>query len=113
MMEQKDPAPRVTTLEVAKGGRGGRRRAAYDRDWTQGSIARNVLLLAWPMVAGSIVNQFDMIVDMVWVARLGVRSVAGVAVAGNLVQVLNSARMGLTIGQRAMVSRAVGGDGIE
>ena len=112
-MEQKDPAPRVTTLEVAKGGRGGRRRAAYDRDWTQGNIARNVLLLAWPMVAGSIVNQFDMIVDMVWVARLGVRSVAGVAVAGNLVQVLNSARMGLTTGQRAMVSRAVGADDIE
>jgi putative MATE family efflux protein len=65
------------------------------------------------MVVANVVNQFDMIVDMVWVARLGVTSVAGVAVAGTLVMVLSSARAGLTVGQRAMVSRAVGANDVE
>jgi len=72
-----------------------------------------LLLLAWPLVVGSVVNQFDMVVDMVWVARLGARAVAGVGVAGTLTMLLSMFRMGLTTGQRAMISRAVGANDIE
>ena len=83
-------------------------RSSYNRDWTQGSTAKNLWLLAWPMIVGSVVMQFDTVVDMIWVARLGASSVAGVGVAGILVMLLSSARMGLSTGQRAMVARAVG-----
>src|SRR4030042_209995 len=102
MMDQKDPAAQVPASEGVGAGRRGRR-GAFDRDWTEGSIAKNVLLLAWPVVLGSVVMQFDMIVDMVWVARLGVKSVAGVAVAGTLGMLISMLRMGLTVGQRAIV----------
>jgi len=112
-MEQKDPTAGAPASEGGRTGGGGRRRAAYDRDWTQGSIVRNVLLLAWPIVVSNVVNQFDMIVDMVWVARLGAQSVAGVGVASTLVMLLSMFRMGLTVGQRAIVARAVGADDIE
>ncbi len=111
-MEQKSQTPQLPTSQGAGAGRGGRR-GEFDRDWTQGNIVRNVLLLAWPIVVSNIVNQFDMIVDMVWVARLGARSVAGVGVASTLVMLLSMFRMGLTVGQRAIVARAVGADDIE
>ena len=91
----------------------GRQRRSYNRDWTQGSIAKNVLLLASPVIMGNVVNQFDMVVDMVWVARLGAEAVAGVGVAGTMVMVLSMFRMGITVGQRAMVARAVGADNME
>src|SRR4030042_6797123 len=112
MMDQKDPAAQVPASEGVGVGRRGRR-GAFDRDWTQGSIAKNVLLLAWPVVVGSVVNQFDMLVDMVWIARLGARAVAGVGVAGTMVMLLSMFRMGLTVGQRAIVARAVGADNME
>ncbi len=93
--------------------RGGLWGAAYDRDWTQGSIAKNLWLLAWPMIVGSVVMQFDTVLDMIFVARLGAKSVAGVGVAGTLVMLISSARMGLSTGQRAMIARAVGGNDLE
>jgi len=47
-------------------------------------------------------------VDMIWVGRLGAASIAGVGVAGIVVMLLMAARMGLSQGTRAMVSRFVG-----
>ena len=108
-MPEERPEPTFSAAPPTKGRKG----AAWDRDWTQGSIARNLLLLAWPVIVSSIVGQFDMIVDMVWVARLGAGAVAGVGVAGTLTMLISMLRMGLTTGQRAMISRAVGADDIE
>src|SRR4030042_1099218 len=99
-MPEQRPEPATAAAPPAQG-RPGR---SFDRDWTQGSIARNLLLLAWPLVVGSVVNQFDMVVDMVWVARLGAKAVAGVGVAGTLTMVLSMFRNGLTTVQRAMAS---------
>lgn len=45
---------------------------------------------------------------MVWVGKLGSASVAGVGVAGIIVQLLDSLKMGLDMGTRAMISRFVG-----
>ena len=45
---------------------------------------------------------------MVWVGKLGSASVAGVGVAGMLVQLLDSLKMGLDMGTRAMIARHVG-----
>jgi putative MATE family efflux protein len=78
------------------------------RDWTQGSIFRNLLSLAWPVIIGSSLNTIGPTIDMVWVGRLGASSVAGVGVAGMLVSLLDAFKMGLDMGTRAMIARLVG-----
>jgi len=85
-------------------GRSGR----FGRDWTQGSILKNLLLLGWPMSVNGVLTMLGPTIDMIWVGRLGEASIAGVGVAATAVMVVNSARMGLTTGTRAMIARFVG-----
>jgi putative MATE family efflux protein len=47
-------------------------------------------------------------IDMIWVGKLGTAAIAGVGVSGMAVMMVNSMRMGLTTGTRAMVARFVG-----
>jgi len=47
-------------------------------------------------------------IDMIWVGSLGTAAMAGVGVAGMAVMVINSAKMGLSTGARALLARAVG-----
>ncbi|MEE8414404.1 MAG: MATE family efflux transporter [Dehalococcoidales bacterium] len=91
-----------------RGGRRGGRRAAFDKDWTQGNIFRNLLLLAWPMMLGGSFNMMGPTIDMIWVGKLGTAAMAGVGISGMAVMVVNSLRMGLQTGTRAMVARYVG-----
>ncbi len=89
-----------------EGGDIGQSRA--DRDWTQGSVFRNLWSLSWPMV---ITNSFMMLgptIDMIWVGKLGSASVAGVGVSGIAVMMVGGAMMGLAMGMRAVVSRYIG-----
>ena len=81
---------------------------AFLRDWTKGSIFRNLLSLSWPMVVSGSLTMLGPTIDMIWVGRLGSAAIAGVGVAGMAVMVANSARMGLTTGTRAMIARFVG-----
>lgn len=78
------------------------------RDWTKGSILRNVLVLAWPVMIGSSLNMLGPTIDMIWVGRLGAASIAGVGVAGMLVMLVDSLKMGISTGLRAIVARFVG-----
>lgn len=82
--------------------------ASYDRDWTQGSIMGNLWSLAWPMTISTAIRMMGPTIDMVWIGSLGTAALAGVGVSGIAVQVINSARMGLNTGTRAMLSRFVG-----
>ncbi len=84
------------------------RRGASDRDWTQGSIPRNLLSLAWPMVVTNSLMMLGPTIDMVWVGKLGSAAIAGVGVAGIAVQLVIVALMGLMMGVRAMVARFIG-----
>jgi len=52
-------------------------------------------------------------IDMVWVGKLGAAPIAGVGVAGMAVMTVDSARMGLNMGTRALIARAVGADDVE
>ncbi|MFC1954359.1 MATE family efflux transporter [Chloroflexota bacterium] len=79
-----------------------------ERDWTKGSIVRNLFLLSWPMIINEILWALGPTVDMIWMGRLGSASIAGVGVAGIVVMLLMAARMGLSQGTRALVSRFVG-----
>lgn len=89
------------------------RRASFDRDWTKGSIIGNLWGLAWPMTVSASVQMLGPTIDMIWVGKLGAASMAGVGVAGTVVMLLNSARMGLNTGTRAMLARFVGAGDLE
>ncbi len=82
--------------------RGGR------RDWTQGSVLHNLLSLSWPMVVSNLMLILGPTIDMIWVGKLGINSIAGVGAAGIAVQMQVTAMMGLIMGVRAMISRHIG-----
>lgn len=86
----------------------GRRGGRFDRDWTQGSIVRNLLSLAWPVMVGNSVNMLGPTVDTIWVGKLGSTALAAVGVSGMAVMIMQSLMMGLFGGLRAMVARFVG-----
>lgn len=85
-----------------------RREAAFERDWTKGSIVGNLWSLSWPMVISYSLNMLGPTIDMIWVGKLGSASIAGVGIAGIAVQLVMMAIMGLMMGMRAMVARFVG-----
>lgn len=78
------------------------------RDYTRGSIVRNLLALSWPMIVANSVNMIGPTVDMIWVGRLGDTAIAAVGVAGIAVMLVQSGLMGLFAGLRAMVARFIG-----
>ncbi len=84
------------------------RRVALERDWTKGNIFRNLMSLGWPMMVGGSLDMLGPTIDMIWVGRLGVASIAGVGVAGMVVMLVQSMMMGLYMGLRAMVARFIG-----
>ncbi|MFC2007042.1 MATE family efflux transporter [Chloroflexota bacterium] len=96
------------TQEIRDNVERGRRKSAFDRDWTQGSIFRNLLMLSWPMMISQTLNMIGPTIDMIWVGKLGAIPIAGVGVGGMVVMFIASAMMGLAIGTRAMVARFVG-----
>jgi len=97
-----------------RGGSGGRRGGPrgrsdrLDRDWTKGSIVGNLLSLAWPITITTTIRMMGPTIDLIWIGKLGPAPLAGVGVATMLVMMVNSARMGLQNGTRAMIARFVG-----
>ena len=92
-----------------RGGRGGGRGARYDRDWTKGGIIGNLLSLSWPMLVTRAFMSLAPTIDLIAVGRLGTAApVAGVGIGTAVVHTVESLKMGLTIGMRAMIARFVG-----
>jgi putative MATE family efflux protein len=85
-----------------------RREPRLTRDWTKGSIIGNLLSLAWPMIIGSTITTLGPTFDMIWVGKLGAAAIAGVGISGMVVMLMNTVRMGLQTGTRALVARFVG-----
>jgi putative MATE family efflux protein len=79
-----------------------------DKDWTQGSIIRNLWSLSWPMVITNSIMMLGPTIDMIWVGKLGSASVAGVGVSGMAVMMVGGAMMGLAMGMRAVIARYIG-----
>ena len=86
----------------------GKKGTNFGQDWTQGNIFHNLLKLSWPMLVSNTLMLLGPTIDMIWVGKLGSDAIAGVGVAGNIVQLIMVAMMGLIIGTRAMVARFVG-----
>ena len=87
-----------------RGGKGNR----LDRDWTQGSILGNLWSLSWPMTVSTTIRMMGPTIDLIWIGKLGAAPLAGVGVASMLVMMVNSARMRLQTGTRAMIARFIG-----
>ena len=83
------------------------RHRAY-KNWTEGSIIVNLMMLSWPVVISQSLNMVGPTIDLIWVGRLGEASIAAVGVSGMAVMFIMSAMMGLSQGTRAMVARFVG-----
>jgi len=82
--------------------------SSFMRDWTQGSIIKNLLSIAWPVMINNVLNVLGPTVDMIWVGRLGSDDLAAVGVASMIVMLVNALLMGLFTGLRSMVSRHIG-----
>lgn len=78
------------------------------KDWTKGSITKNLLQLSWPMMLMEALYVVSQIADMIWIGRLGPSAIAGVGVAYIVLFLIMSMDFGFIIGVRAMVARHVG-----
>lgn len=77
-------------------------------DYTQGSIARAILLLAVPMVLEMVLESVFAVTDVFFVGKLGPNAIATVGLTESLLTVLYAIAMGLSIGVTAMVARRIG-----
>jgi putative MATE family efflux protein len=80
----------------------------YSKDWTQGSVVRNLFLLSWPLMVGAALNQIGPTIDMIWVGRLNSAAIAGVGVAGMASMMMNTVVMAVGQGARAIIARLIG-----
>jgi putative MATE family efflux protein len=84
------------------------KRSSLNREWTQGSIVNNLLLLSWPMIVMEATYMVSQLFDMVWVGKAGAASIAGLGIANLIMMVISTVDMGLISGSRAMIARFVG-----
>jgi putative MATE family efflux protein len=78
------------------------------KDWTQGPIVKNLLLLSWPMVVMESLYVVSQFWDMVWVGRISSSAVAGVGVGSIILLFVMSIDFGIIVGVKAMIARHVG-----
>jgi putative MATE family efflux protein len=82
--------------------------AAAKKDWTQGSLVKNLLSMSWPVMISTTINIMGPTTDMIWIGRLGSNTIAGVGVSGLAVQVANALVLGIFTGTSALVARFIG-----
>src|SRR6266700_1413732 len=82
--------------------------AGSNRDFTQGNLRRAIVVLAIPMILEMAMESLFGIVDMFFVARLGVDSLATVALTESCLVLVFGIAMGLSIATTAFVARRIG-----
>jgi len=80
-------------------------RAATD---SGASLNRQLFQLAWPSLLESLLQTMLGFVDLIFVGSLGPDAIAGVGLGSRLMMVLQVLFMGLSVGNTALVARAVG-----
>ena len=78
------------------------------RDYTEGNLRRAIIVLAIPMILEMLMESLFGIVDMFFVARLGVDSLAAVALTESLLVLVFGIAMGLSMATTAFVARRIG-----
>src|SRR5262249_18961087 len=78
------------------------------RDFTEGDLRRAIIVLAIPMILEMMMESLFGIVDMFFVARLGVDSLATVALTESCLVLVFGIAMGLSLATTAFVARRIG-----
>ena len=80
----------------------------FRHDLTQGSIFKNLLHLAVPIVLSNLLQDAFNIVDMIFVGRLGSAALAAVGLSGNLLRLIGVFSLGISTGTAIMVAQFIG-----
>ena len=72
------------------------------------SLNRNLFNLAWPSLIENLLQTMLGFVDLVFVGQLGAVAIAGVGLGNQLMFLLLVSFMGLSVGNQALVARAIG-----
>ncbi len=79
-----------------------------ERDLTEGSLIRNIWVLAAPIMIANFLHDAFNLVDMFFVGKLGPAAIAAVSMSGVIMMIVIAMAIGISIGTVAMVSRFIG-----
>ncbi len=78
------------------------------RDFTTGSIPRQLTKLAFPLMATSFIQMAYNLIDLAWVGRLGSESVAAVGAMGMLIWMVNAIALFSKISAEVAIGQSIG-----